>query len=1084
MIRGLSCQASLISVVFLCFCIQVKAIASTCDNLQSWQYVELNEDELLISLLKVNGRTASPAFDVLPFKQTYLVPLSGLEDLFRLGWKIDSNLPSVRSGDEDTENNFCSFIIDFSDSTPTTGFYWAEDDFDIYIDIAALPHMLGGNVNYNFNLLQLNFINENAFPGLKSLQGFALTNFTARSETLPDRVVSDRYNLLSPPILNYQVRGNYDSEQGSGRVTGSVNSFFDLANHETELRVSASANNSRQFLRFSKNLDITGDLSAQNFLRYEIGDLQLQSDELIYRSKQALGVSVFNFDPKFSRSFSQVTIEESVLPGWRAQLFRNGQFIEETTTDLDNRVVFTQVETFYGSNFFEIKLYGPEGQQEVREKTINVGKEQLSPGGINYYFNVSDAGKRFIDNDNEASPYDQNISGLISYGINSNMTLEASAHSLSGLDQQQDYLSSALYLNLASSAIKTQYVKDLNAGSAIFTGINSRFGRNLRANFSARYFDNFISDAYPESAELDGEARLRLNGSAKWWGGINWGSSLTHRAYSQRKDSNQASISVSKNLYGGTISSSLEYNGNSVNTKFRQRIFWSKNIAGWQLSNSLQWLPDNNQKVTNFVSNVRWPQKYERFNESRFEYRANNEDQFLFSHRFNWRQKSFNLQLGTSITDGGDWTFSLGISGDIEYDPFKQDVNFYRPRGGSISNIHALAYLDNNRNSLFDDGDDVLSDVEVKGNGFWRGSSTNQQGKMQLATNARKQSISIEEESLPSPFMQPTENLIYVNTHRGGLNTIELPVVTFNDLEGAVYRLKNNNSRGVSGLIVELITTKGEVMAKTETEVDGYFFFTRVPPGEYRLQLEQEYLIENNLSIANLPQSINAPAEGDSLRLNDLLLVQNSELTADIEQTEAPLARQGLNQFYVQLGAFKKPRSIIEVIQHLPTEEYDLNIFRNHNTGLSYVVMGGYPTLEAANSAIAKIKHMAQFTHAYINNGSRYFSSGWSLEYALMNITEHLAASQQLIEQTDGSLYFCQLASYRSLTSIKEEMLNGIQAIHVARRKVNNARYYSVYAGPYGKISDCQKSNIADLTPDQPFALISTQLQQQLLTLP
>jgi hypothetical protein len=1078
MMLGLGKQALFLVVLMAFFSFSKTSAAASCEGLDDWSLAAVEEESLLISLLRVNNRPVSPAFDVYPYKNTYLLSVTALNDLLQLGWIIDRKIPSLVLSEDDGIAGLCRFSIVLPSSKDKGGLFWAQDDFDIYIDIAALPHMLGGSAEYKFSLLQLNIQTDVDFP---SLRGPAvMPNLVARSKLLPDRIVADQYRLLTPPLVNYRFAGNYNSEQSEGRIVASGNAFFDLAHHATELRVNSNENNTQQFLRFSKNLDISGDEQAINFLRYEVGDIQLQSDELIYRSKQAFGVSIFNFDPNYSRSFSQVTIEETLLPGWRAQLFRNGQFLQESFSNEQNRVVFEQIDTFYGSNLFEIKLYGPEGQQDVRYQTINVGTEQLTPGALNYSFNVSDAGKRFIDTDKQEALYDQNLSALLSYGLSHNATIEASLHSLRGLEQQQDFVSSALYMNFTNSALKTQWVKDLDAGNALFIGLNTRFGKDLRANFNARYFNDFESDAYPESRDIRAEARLRLVGRTSWLEGVNWSSSLQHRSFNEQDDMNEVSVSLSKNLLGGTVSSSLSYNDASPDQSFRHRVFWSKNISGWQISNSLEWLPADDQEILNYYSVVRWPQQYTQFNESRIEYRANLKDKMLFSHRFNWRQDSFNLQFGGSLTNGGEWTVNLGISGDIEYDMFEQQLNFYRPRG-SVANIHAQAYLDNNRNSIFDAGDDPLSDVVMKGNFAWRQRRTDDEGNLQLATGTRNQSVQIDENSLPDPFMIPVDKLVLVNTHRGGINRVALPVVTFNDLEGAIYKSNENSSRGVNGLAVQLVDPELNVIAETRTEIDGYFFFSRIPPGQYTLQLDAEYLESNGLTIANLPKFIDAPTEGDSVRLNDVLLVDTEQTPLlAAEHNEKPNLVQ-MDKFYVQLGAFKKPRSIIEVLKYLPTEEYDLRIFRNHLSGLSYVVMGGYPSQESARVAINKIKSVTQFTEAYVNNGSRYFSSGWSLEYALLDIAEHLQISHKVIRGAPGNSYFCQLASYSSLTSISAHVLNDVQVVHVARRQVNGKRFYTLYTGPVTNPNECQKSTVHQLTPEVPFALRSETLRTQLL---
>lgn len=1078
---GLMKQACITVVFIVCSLLSTALNAQNCANIDNWQRVIIDDDSLLISLLRVNSQPVSASLDVYAFQDTYLFSVSALSEALQLGWQINKTEHTLSSNNQTSVTQLCDFSISLSEKASQSSEYlvWAEDDFDLYIDIATLPLLLGGSAEYVYNLLQMNIKTDVDFAGLIRKQKLGASNLVARSKISPDRTIVDQYRLLTPPLVNYRLTGNYNSAQSNSSIASSVNAFFDVAHHATELRVNTTAQDSRQFLRFSKNLDISGEDQAINYLRYEVGDVQLQSDELIYRAKQALGVSVFNFDPNYSRSFSQVTIDETMLPGWRAQLFRNGQFLQESFSSNDNRVVFEQVDTYYGNNLFEIKLYGPEGQQEVRQQTINVGTEQLNPGVFNYYFNVSDAGKRFIDSDSNDALYDQNISGLLSYGINEQATIEGSIHVLKGLGTEQHFLSSALYVNFANSLLKTQVVKDVDAGNALFVGLNSNFGRDLKINFSGRYFNDFVSDAYQENRDIRGEARLRLNGQLAWWDGVSWSSAITHRAYNERIDNNVLSLSMSKNLLGGTFSSSLAYNDGLSDQVFQHNIYYSKNFSGWQISNSLQWLPADSQEIRNYYSNIRWPQRYATYNESRIEYRANQDDKMLFSHRVNWRQDAFNLQFGATVTDGGEWTINLGISGDIEYDTYKQNLSFYRPRGSSVANIHALAYLDQNRNSIFDEQDQVLSDVQIKGHSNWRSLRTNAQGNIQLATNSRIQSVQIDETSLPDPYMLPVDKLVRVNTHGGGISRVELPVVTFNDLEGAIYRVKNSNSRGVSGLAVQLLDEQLNVVAQSQTEVDGYFFFTRIPPGQYALQLDPEYIQANNLSIENLPEFIDAPAEGDSMRLNDLLLIEKGSPEDTPEKIES--LETEANSFYVQLGAFKKPKSIIEVIKYLPTEEYDLRIFRNHKTGLSYVVMGGYANISNAQKAIQNIKHIKQFGQSYVNNGTRYFSADWDLEYELLDITEHLQASYQFIKKAKATSYFCQLASYRSLTSISSEGLNGVKVMHVVRRNVNQQRFYTLYTGPVSRKADCYKEHINIPTLDKVFPVATHMLQSQLV---
>lgn len=854
--------------------------AGPCEGLTNWKRVDVSDDELLIGLLRVNNRPLSSGFDILPAEGTYLIPLQSLEDLLQFGWTISSTYAEFESNKSNEIERYCEFNIPLTASTSLESqqLLWTQDDFDIYIDIRAIPILIGGSVEFNFELQQLQIQTDSFIPSMEDNQGVQVPSFTAYDEDMPDRVIVDKYRISTPPIVNYRLSTSYNSKKKNTRLTTNLNGFFDLAHHATELRVNSTNGNTRQFIRMSKNLDITGEDEAINFLRYEIGDIQLQSDELIYRAKQAAGISIFNFDPNYSNSFSQVTIEETILPGWRAQLFRNGQFIDETFTGDDNRVVFEDIATFYGSNLFEIKLFGPEGQQEVRKQTLNVGNEQLSPGNVNYHFNISDSSIRTVDSNVDESSYDKNVSGLLSYGLTPYATIEGSVHTLSGLDTRKEYISSAFYLNLEHSALKTQIVKDLNAGSALFTGITSNFSRNLKANFNLRHFDNFSSDAYQASQNLKSEMRLRLNGRSDSFGGFGWNTNILHRRFTAKDSTSTLTLGLNKNLLGGTFSSSFSHNSISQDERLLHRLYWSKNLSGWRVSNSLEWLPIDSQRIRNYNTNIRWPQGYETFNETRVQYRANQKDKFSLSHKFNWRRDEFNLQLGATMDNGGHWSVNFGISGDIEYNPFSRSTDFYRSRGSSVANIQAFAFLDKNRNDVFDGDDSALPEVNITGNQGWKYKHTNEYGKVQLSTNSRSQSLQIDEATLPDPFMQPVDKLVVINTHKGGINHVNLPVVTFSDIEGSIFQIGENMSRGAGGVNLEFVNENHEVLLTTQTEVDGYFFVSGLPPGNYLLRIDPKYLASNGLVESDGQVIIFAPNEGDSLRLDDILLREASSL--------------------------------------------------------------------------------------------------------------------------------------------------------------------------------------------------------------
>ena len=97
--------------------------------------------------------------------------------------------------------------------------------------------------------------------------------------------------------------------------------------------------------------------------------------------------------------------------------------------------------------------------------------------------------------------------------------------------------------------------------------------------------------------------------------------------------------------------------------------------------------------------------------------------------------------------------------------------------------------------------------------------------------------VSIDESTLPDPFLMPRGKGVVVTPRPGVAMVIELAVAPTGEVEGVV-----NGPEGapLPGVRLELVDAAGEVMARTMSEYDGFFLFDRVAYGRYRLQLAPE----------------------------------------------------------------------------------------------------------------------------------------------------------------------------------------------------------------------------------------------------
>ena len=94
--------------------------------------------------------------------------------------------------------------------------------------------------------------------------------------------------------------------------------------------------------------------------------------------------------------------------------------------------------------------------------------------------------------------------------------------------------------------------------------------------------------------------------------------------------------------------------------------------------------------------------------------------------------------------------------------------------------------------------------------------------------------ISIDESTLPDPFLVPVGKGVVMTPRPGIAAKLEIAVSPTGEIEGVLHGLEDTPRAGVE---LELVDTRGRVAASTLTEYDGFFLFDRVAYGSYRLRL-------------------------------------------------------------------------------------------------------------------------------------------------------------------------------------------------------------------------------------------------------
>src|SRR5690606_25451676 len=102
---------------------------------------------------------------------------------------------------------------------------------------------------------------------------------------------------------------------------------------------------------------------------------------------------------------------------------------------------------------------------------------------------------------------------------------------------------------------------------------------------------------------------------------------------------------------------------------------------------------------------------------------------------------------------------------------------------------------------------------------------------------------------------------------------VELPVVKAGELEGIVY-LQNEygEEQAAPYIMLNLIDKHDNVVATTRSEYDGFYLFTDVVPGYYRLKVDPSYVDRRGLKSVQ-DKRVEFSSRGDVIAGVDFVLL-------------------------------------------------------------------------------------------------------------------------------------------------------------------------------------------------------------------
>ncbi|MXP48333.1 hypothetical protein GRI43_13130 [Altererythrobacter luteolus] len=672
--------------------------------------------------------------------------------------------------------------------------------------------------------------------------------------------------LASLPLADVEVRALSDSVFGP-RIEGDLQLAGDLAFMTAQAYLSGDTKNGLtasliELGRQDPDADLLGPLAATGFA---VGDVATVSMPVGLRSVSGRGVTVTNTPQQAFSVFERIDLRGILPDGYEVELYRNEILVGSTRETVNGQYEFLQIPVDFGLNIFRLVFFGPQGQRSEQVRKISVGDGRLPPGKLVYRVGAvqKDTNVLGVRGPNYIAPADEGswrATAEVSYGLSSGLTTVMSgAWYQTDTDDSRWTASAGVRTGLGGFALKADLAAADGGAMAFSGGIGGKLGGSAFTLSHAEYMGDFIDETRSTGGEfLRRSTELNFNTS------LNLGNPVTGltiplsararylETASGRKQTN-ASLRASTRVPGFLVSNTLEYS----HTSLPGIEAFSQLIGNFDLATATR------SKVRGRVS-VGYqvmPQPELVSAGLELDYAVDKDTAIRGTVSYAFQSGSTLVGLSavrdfdkfTVALDGNygftDDTYSVGLRVGLSFgrDPLSGRLFVARPGLASSGGASLRAFRDVDGDGVFGPADHPLPDVDFIA--FNQTGKTDDQGIARLSGlgAGRGVSLQVEGSSLPDITLAPALDGVEIVPRPGRIHKAEFPIIALSELEGTVSFDKNGKKRGVSGVRLRLRDESGKIVSYAKTEVDGYYFFERLKPGNYTISLDADQTAKLNL---------------------------------------------------------------------------------------------------------------------------------------------------------------------------------------------------------------------------------------------
>jgi hypothetical protein len=694
----------------------------------------------------------------------------------------------------------------------------------IYIESTIITEAFGLHIIFNYRSLSIKLEANFELPLAKKIRLAQIRkNMSKFQNKKPkvDKIIERKYHLFKAGMLDWSLASSQTINQTTSNRIGlgmGAELLYGQAN------ISLNYNDQNKFNNRQLHYNWRWVDNDKKYLKQvEIGKIYNQS--ISFLEAPVIGGSINNTPNTVRKTGGYYTINSYTEPNWTVELYINDILVDYTAADAVGLYVF-KVPIVYGYTSLTLKFYGPLGEERIEERTMNTPFTFIPAKKTEYSFSGG------VLQDIENSTF---VRGVVNYGVHRSFTIGGGFEYLSSI-QNNPFIPFAkiAFQPFSKLVLNTEYAHNVSTKGML----NYNFGKSSFLEIEyAKYVEDQLATRFNANVERKAKVLLpfkmkkfsgyaRLNYNQYVYDAFNF--NQFDAIFSGYYKNFQANVSTLLNW----VSNRPSYITSNIAISYRMR----NNVI---LRPSFEFNISDKQRlrhrieIEKRVSKMYFLVSYERNSVSKT-------DNFFLNLRYDlpfaragFRTSYSNNRLNFSENAQGSFAFGLG-DGSV-----KSGYNSALGKGG----ILLYPFLDLNQNGKRDKGEQIVLLKNVKVNGGKADISKKDSIVRVSDLNAFiNYNVTFYDDDLDNISWRFKYKTYQILVDPNQYKRVDVPILSVGEISGMVYLKKENISKGQGRITIQVLDKKGNKVAETMSEKDGYYNYLGLNPGTYTIRIDEKQL--------------------------------------------------------------------------------------------------------------------------------------------------------------------------------------------------------------------------------------------------